>query len=87
MMEEEARTGNIDLSRLLTDMVKAIVEHPDQVNVAEERNGDSVTLTLTVDPADTGMIIGRHGNIANSLRTVMRAASKITGDRVNVEIR
>ena len=51
------------------------------------RDGVNVTLTLTVSPSDTGMIIGRHGNIANSLRTVMRAASKITGDKVTVEIK
>ena len=68
-------------------MVKAIVDNPDDVQVAEARDGSNVTLTLTVSPSDTGMIIGRHGNIANSLRTVMRAAAKITGDKVTVEIK
>ena len=68
-------------------MVKAIVDNPDEVQVAEARDGSNVMLTLTVSPSDTGMIIGRHGNIANSLRTVMRAAAKITGDKVTVEIK
>ena len=83
---DETRTQEIDFSRILADMVKAIVDNPDDVNVAEVRDGTNVTLTLTVSPSDTGMIIGRHGNIANSLRTVMRAAAKITGDKVTVEI-
>ncbi len=84
---DETRTQEIDFSRILTDMVKAIVDNPDEVSVIESRDGTNVTLTLTVSPSDTGMIIGRHGNIANSLRTVMRAAAKITGDKVSVEIR
>ena len=84
---DETRAEKIDFCRILTDMVKAIVDNPDDVNVVEQREGNSVTLTLTVSPSDTGMIIGRHGNIANSLRTVMRAAAKITGDKIAVEIR
>ena len=84
---DETRTQQIDFSRILSDMVKAIVDNPDDVQVAEARDGTNVTLTLTVSPSDTGMIIGRHGNIANSLRTVMRAAAKITGDKVTVEIK
>ena len=84
---DETRTQEIDFSRILSDMVKAIVDNPDDVQVAEVRDGTNVTLTLTVSPSDTGMIIGRHGNIANSLRTVMRAAAKITGDKVTVEIK
>ena len=84
---DETRTQEIDFSRILSDMVKAIVDNPDDVQVAEARDGSNVTLTLTVSPSDTGMIIGRHGNIANSLRTVMRAAAKITGDKVTVEIK
>ncbi|MBQ7475226.1 MAG: KH domain-containing protein [Clostridia bacterium] len=84
---DETRTEKVDFSRILSDMVKAIVDNPDEVNVTEERDGTNVTLTLTVSPSDTGMIIGRHGNIANSLRTVMRAAAKITGDKVTVEIK
>ena len=84
---DETRTQEVDFSRILSDMVKAIVDNPDDVQVAEVRDGTNVTLTLTVSPSDTGMIIGRHGNIANSLRTVMRAAAKITGDKVTVEIK
>ncbi len=84
---DETRTQEVDFSRILSDMVKAIVDNPDDVQVAEARDGSNVTLTLTVSPSDTGMIIGRHGNIANSLRTVMRAAAKITGDKVTVEIK
>ncbi len=84
---DETRTQEVDFSRILSDMVKAIVDNPDDVQVAETRDGTNVTLTLTVSPSDTGMIIGRHGNIANSLRTVMRAAAKITGDKVTVEIK
>ena len=84
---DETRTQQIDFSRILSDMVKAIVDNPDDVQVAEARDGTNVTLTLTVSPSDTGMIIGRHGNIANSLRTVMRAAAKSTGDKVTVEIK
>ena len=77
----------MDLKLILTDMVKAIVENPDEVSVIEEKTDNGIVLTLSVAPDDTRMIIGRHGNIAHALRTVVRAAAKLSNEKVVVEIK
>ena len=76
-----------NLQETLLDLAKAIVDSPDEVKVAVEEDEHTVTLTLTVAPDDTGMVIGRHGKIAKAIRTVIKAASVNSGKKVNVEIR
>ena len=80
--------GKISLKDILTDIAKAIVDNPDQVNVTEEQDNDgNVVLTLTVAPDDMGMVIGRHGKIAKAIRTVMKAAANTLKTKVTVEIK
>jgi len=77
----------IDLIRLLEDMVRAIVEKPDEVKVTQEISDDNIVLTLKVAESDMGMVIGKHGNIARAIRTVSKAAAKLADKKVTVEIR
>ena len=76
-----------DFKTILADMVKPIVIYPDEVVITEEEKGDTVTLTLNVNPSDMGKVIGKHGKIARSLRLIMKAAATQCGKKVNVEIR
>ena len=76
-----------NLQDTLLDIARAIVDTPDEVRVAVEEDENSMTLTLTVAPDDTGMVIGRHRKIAKAIRTVIKAASVSSGKKVNVEIR
>lgn len=76
-----------ELKTILADMVKSIVVYPDEVVITEDIKGDTVTLTLTVEPSDMGKVIGKHGKIARSLRLIMKAAATQCGKKVNVEIR
>ena len=77
----------IDLIRLLEDMVRAIVEKPDEVKVTQEISDDNIVLTLKVAESDMGLVIGKHGNIARAIRTVTKAAAKLADKKVTVEIR
>ena len=75
------------LKDVLTDMAKAIVEKPDSVSVTEAAGEDGeILLTLSVDPDDMGKVIGRHGRIAQALRTIMKAAATSVDQKVTVEI-
>lgn len=76
-----------NLKDILADIAKAIVDHPDDVVVAEEEKGDEVTLTLGVHADDMGMVIGRHGRIAKAIRSVMKSVAGSCGKKVNVEIK
>ncbi|MBE6707739.1 MAG: KH domain-containing protein [Ruminococcaceae bacterium] len=75
------------MSRLLEDMVRAIVEHPDEVSVSESESAVETVYTLKVAESDMGMVIGKHGNIARAIRTVAKAAARITDKKISVEIR
>ena len=78
----------VDLSKVLCNIAKAIVDNPDQVTVTEStQEEDEILLVLSVAEDDMGMVIGKHGKIAKAIRTVMRAAANADGKDVNVEIK
>ena len=68
-------------------IAKSIVEEPDGVLVTE-RSGDDgrVIVRLEVADGDKGKIIGRHGRVAESIRTVLRVAAVKGGTRASLEI-
>ncbi len=74
-------------TKLLEDMTRAIVEHPDEVRVSEAEGDDEIVLTLSVAESDMGMVIGKHGNIARAIRTVVKAAGKLDDKKISVEIK
>jgi len=76
-----------DLKETLINIAKAIVDHPDAVNVLESEEGNKVTLVLNVAESDMGMVIGKGGKIAKAIRTLMRAAASADGKEVSVVIR
>ena len=76
-----------DLKETLSNIAKAIVDHPDDVKVVETEEDSKVTLVLNVAESDMGMVIGKGGKIAKAIRTVMRAAASMDGKDVSVVIR
>ncbi len=77
----------VNLNTVLSDMVKAIVDDPAAVSVAESEAGGELILELTVAPDDMGKVIGKHGRIAKALRMVMKAAAASVDRKVVVKIR
>ena len=67
-------------------IVKSIVDNPEVVKV--ERNVDErgVLVTLSVDPKDMGMVIGRQGSTAKAIRTLLRVVGARNNARVNLKI-
>lgn len=74
------------MKEILVDIVRAIVDHPDDVVVSEVESKGEVNLVLSVHADDMGMVIGRHGRIAKAIRSVMKSVAGTCGKRVNVEI-
>ena len=74
------------MKQLLVDIVKPIVDNPDEVVVVERTSGDMTGLELTVAKSDIGKVIGRGGKIAKSIRNVVRAAAAKENKRVIVDI-
>ena len=67
-------------------VIKALVDSPDQVKVARTVDEMGVLLTLEVGAADMGKIIGREGNTAKSIRTLLRVVGMKNNSRVNLKI-
>lgn len=67
-------------------VVKALVDSPESVSVVRSVDEMGVLLTLSVSPEDMGKIIGRDGNIAKALRTLLRVVGMKHNARVNLKI-
>ena len=75
------------MKELLEYLARGLVEHPDEVRVAETAEDDgSIVLELSVAEDDYGSVIGRGGRTAQALRTVVKAAAVKDGRRVFVDI-
>jgi len=70
----------------LEQVVKALVDNGDAVVINRSVDEMGVLLTLTVHPDDMGKIIGRDGNIAKALRTLLRVVGMKHNARVNLKI-
>ena len=67
-------------------VVKSIVDHPDEVKVERSVDEMGVLLTLKVNPQDMGYVIGRSGQTAHALRTLLRLVGARNNARVNLKI-
>jgi len=79
--------SEVNIKQTLIDMVKAIVDDPDAVNVLQVEDGDNITLELNVAPDDMGKIIGRHGRVAKAIRMVMKAVANTMGKKISIDIK
>jgi predicted RNA-binding protein YlqC (UPF0109 family) len=71
---------------LVEYIAKSIVSDPSSVRVSETSAEESVVLELRVAPNDIGRVIGKNGNIAKAVRTLLQAAASRTGKRAVLEI-
>lgn len=72
--------------QFLEYVIKALVDNPDQVKVNRTVDEMGVLLTLEVGAADMGKIIGRQGNTAKAVRTLLRVVGMKNNSRVNLKI-
>lgn len=67
-------------------LVKSLVDNPGAVKVNRVVDEMGVLLTLDIDPADMGKVIGRMGNTAKAIRTLLRVVGMKNNARVNLKI-
>lgn len=67
-------------------VIKALVDNPDDVKINRTVDEMGVLMTLDVNPADMGKIIGRSGNTAKAIRTLLRVVGMKNNARVNLKI-
>jgi len=67
-------------------VVKQLVDNPEAVAVERIVDDRGILLKLTVDSADLGRVIGKHGATAQSLRNLLRALGTKNDDHYNLKI-
>lgn len=73
-------------AQFLDYVVKALVDKPEEVKITRTVDEMGVLLTLAVGAEDMGKIIGRSGNTAKAIRTLLRVVGMKNNARVNLKI-
>lgn len=73
-------------AQFLEYVVKGLVDNPNDVKINRTVDEMGVLLTLEVNSADMGKIIGRSGNTAKAIRTLLRVVGMKNNARVNLKI-
>ncbi|MDQ3105076.1 MAG: RNA-binding protein [Actinomycetota bacterium] len=71
------------LVEALEHVVRAIVAHPDDVEVRAKQLRRGQLLEVRVHPEDLGRVIGRSGRTATAIRTVVGAVAGAAGARID----
>ena len=74
------------MKALIETIVKELVDNPSEVRVTEVQGEKTTVYELRVGQGDLGKVIGKKGNTARSIRTLLTAASAKKGKRAVLEI-
>lgn len=74
------------MKELVEYLVKALVDKPDEVSISQNDGEAVTTIEIRAANDDIGKVIGRDGRIANSIRTIAKAAAAKQNKRISVEI-
>lgn len=68
------------------NIVKAIVDHPEEVVTGRTQDERGVLIQLTVNREDMGKVIGREGRTAKAIRSLLRVFGARNESRINLKI-
>ena len=75
------------MKELVEAIARALVDHPDDVQVKAVDSPQGAVLELRVHAEDLGKVIGRQGRTAKAMRTLLGAAGMKLRKRYTLEIR
>ena len=75
------------IQAMIEYIATSLVEDPSSVDVKESAKEDYVVMELTVRPDDLGKVIGKNGQTARAMRTLVNAAASRAGEKIIFEIR
>ena len=74
------------LKELISTIARALVDDPNDVEVTEIESEHNSVIELRVAKSDIGKVIGKDGRTAQSMRTILTAASTKLGRRAHLDI-
>lgn len=79
-------TDKVNDKEFLEYVVRALVDNPNDVRIERKVDEMGVLLTLNLNPADMGYVIGRKGQNARAIRTLLRLVGARNNAHVNLKI-
>jgi predicted RNA-binding protein YlqC (UPF0109 family) len=76
----------VRMKSLIESIVKSLVDAPEEVSVAAVDGERTTVFELRVAKSDIGKVIGKQGNTARAIRTILSAAGTKLGKRYVLEI-
>jgi uncharacterized protein len=76
----------VDMKALIELMAKSLVDKPEDVVVTEVDGEKTALFELRVAESDIGKIVGKQGNTAHAMRTILSASGTKIGKRCVLEI-
>jgi hypothetical protein len=74
------------MKELVEKIARALVDHPDKVQVVVVEGTQVTLLELRTHPEDLGKVIGRQGHTVNAIRTLLSAAGVKLHKRYTLDI-
>lgn len=71
---------------LLSFIVTSLVTKPEAILIDEQKNDSDITLNLTVDPSDMGLIIGKSGQTIRAIRKLLTVRAIAENVRVTLQL-
>ena len=68
------------------ELVKSVVEYPDQIEIEEDEEGGARTFYIRCSPDDVGKVIGKSGRVVSAIRCVVSAVAAKSREKAFVKI-
>lgn len=80
------RRTDVDVKGLVEQIAKAIVDHPDQVELKAVESQGTTLLELRVASGEAGQAIGSKGGLADSIREILDQVGDKLDHRFNFHV-
>ncbi len=74
------------MKELVLQITKALVDHPEEVQVTQNDRNNQTLVEITVHPEDVGKVIGKQGRIIKAIRTVVKSCAMRDNRKISVEL-
>ena len=74
------------MEELIRYIATALVDHPEQIQIKETEQDETIIIELTVAKEDLGKVIGKQGRTARAMRSLLSAAAGKVNKRSRPEI-
>mgnify|MGYP000970318247 FL=1 len=74
------------MKELIEYVVKALVDHPDDLRIAEIEGERTIVFELRCHPEDVGKVIGKSGKTVGAIRTLLSTVAARQNKRAMLEV-